>query len=128
VSAAAVSSTGKVRQLDRRGDPSEQVTEQQAKDPSRVARILMAILADVGLLKRRFWPDRMDFEGQVLDATGTKIFRFEHGFGVDVRFWVIDWNGAAAPNIRKDATTTSTVLVLTSTSAGTATIRVEAVG
>lgn len=120
--------TGKVRQLDRRAEPDEVLTAKDAADTERLARLLVRIMSDVASLRRRFVPKRIDFEDLTVDATGTAKFRLEHRFGGAVRFWVIGWDGAAAHNVRQHADTTKDVLVLTSTSAGKATVRVEEAG
>lgn len=128
MSAAVFPANGPVRQLDSSLGPEETVRPDQAVDPVQVARLLMRILRSIALLKRIWNPMRIDFEDIVVDATGTKKFRFEHKFGSRVRYWAVEWSGAAAPNLRKDAATDANTLVLTSTSAGTVTIRVEESG
>ncbi len=126
---ANIPAHGPIRQLDRRAEPDEQITDEQAKDPKRIARLLLSLLRDVAHLKRRWWPRRIDFEDRVVDATGTTLYRLQHGFGGRVRWWVVDWTGATVePRLVRNATTTNDVLVLVSYAAGTATIRIEEAG
>lgn len=119
---------GNVRQLDRATAPEEQITPEDVTDSARLVRIVMRILKDLAAVKRRWAPHHLDFEDQVFDATGTKKFRLEHRLGGRVRYWIVDWSGSAAPNLRKDTSTDGQTLVLTSTVAGTATVRVELSG
>ena len=125
---ANVPLNGSPRQLDRRPEPPTQVTEEQAADAGRLARLLMTLLRDTALLRRRWMPHRLDYEDRAVDDTGTTKYRFTHLFGARVRWWVVDWDGAASPALTKDADTTDDVLVLTSTSAGTMTLRIEEAG
>lgn len=128
MSAIVSALTGKIRQLDGRAAPEDVLTAKDVSDPEKLARLLGKVISDVAALRRRFAPRRLDFQDLTLDATGTAKFRLEHRFGGAVRYWVVGWNGAAAPNIRQHADTTNDVLVITSTSAGTATVRVEEAG
>lgn len=127
---AKVFTDGKIVQLDGRAEPDEVVTEQDVQDAPKLSKLLIRILREVAAL-RRLWSVRkqhLDFHDVVLDATGTTLYRFPHRFNGLALGYVVRWSGAAAPNIRVDATTDSNTLVLTSTSAGTATIRVEEAG
>jgi hypothetical protein len=117
-----------VIQLDRRAEPDEQVTDEDAKDAGRLARVLMRLLRDVAILRRRWAPRRVDFEDVEVDATATVFYRFPHDFNGRVRWWVVDWSGGAAPSLLRDGRSDQNALVLVSTSAGTATIRVEEAG
>ena len=126
---AIVGSNGNVRQLDRQAEPDEQVTPEHVEDKERMARLLMRILRDLALLKRRFWPERMDFEDRAVDNTGTTLYRFSHGFGGRVRWWPVGWkDGALCANLVEDPSTDDSTLVLVSYEAGTVTVRVEAAG
>lgn len=126
---ARITSANRVYQLDRAAQLDERVTEEDVKDAGKLARFLMRLLADVGALKRRFWPRSLDFEDRVFDATGTTTYAFNHGFGGRVRYWVVEGSGfSAAPNLRKHSSTTGTTLVVTSTVAGTATVRIQEAG
>ena len=126
---AIIPRSGPVRQLDRKAEPDEQVTTEQAKDPERVSRLLMSILRDLAQLKRRWAPRRIDFEDRTVDATGTALHRFSHNFAGRVRWWVVDWQASSgAPSLRRHASSDENTLVLVSSVAGTASIRVEEAG
>ena len=120
--------TGKGRSLDRIPETPTPLAERDVEDRSTVVRLLSGLLRDVARLAGRWTPRHVDFVGVVLDATGTALLPLHHGFGGVVRFWIVDWDGAAAHNVRKHTSTTNHVLVLTSTSAGTATVRIEEAG
>ena len=128
---ANIGSNDVVRQLDAKPEPDEQVTEEQVQEPPRLARLLMSLLRDVATLKRRWAPRRIDFEDRAVDGSGATKYRFTHGFGGRVRYWAVEWVGdplTGGPCLERDADSTNDVLVLTSRSAGTATIRVEEAG
>ncbi len=114
--------------LDRRAEPEEQISEEQISDAGRMSRLLMTILRGLKEIQRRWSPQRLDFEDLSFDATGTATFSLPHAFSGRVRYWVVEWVGAASPNVRRHASSTPDVLVLTSTSTGVATIRVEEAG
>lgn len=127
-----------LRQLDGKREPDELITPERLDDKPRVARWLTQLLRDVESLKRRWAPRRIDHEDRKVDATGgdglnaTK-FRFAHGFGGRVRWWVTDWQGVAAPALVLDTATSGTgtdanTLVLRSYVTGTVTIRIEEAG
>ncbi len=124
---AHVTLAGRVVQLDRPAEPDELITEEDAKDAGKLARLLIRILKDVATLKRRFWPRRIDYAPLAVDGTGTTQYRFPHRFGGTVRWWPVDSTGAGAFLYRHSATTKD-VLVLVSDSPCTVTIRVEEAG
>jgi hypothetical protein len=125
---ANIPTTGTPRQLDRPAQPEEQITEEHATDASRLSRLLMTVLRDIASLKRRWWPERLDFVDRVVDATGTTKYRLPHGLRGRVRWWVVDWQGSAGPGLARHADTDANTLVLVSYVAGTATVRVEEAG
>ena len=126
---AIIPRSGPVRQLDRKAEPDEQVTTEQAKDPERVSRLLMRILRDLAQLKRRWAPRRIDFEDRTVDATGTTLHQFTHNFAGRVRWWAVDWQASSgAPSLRRHVSSNENTLVLVSSVSGTATIRVEEAG
>jgi hypothetical protein len=125
---SVVGNDGRARQLDRPTEPGEQFTAELAADPRRLSEVIMRLLRDVATLKRRWWPEQVDFRDRVVDATGTTLYRLSHGLGGRVNYWIVRWSGAAAPNLVWNAASDDATLVLTSTSAGTATIRVELAG
>lgn len=120
--------TGKSRQLDRKPQPDEQVTEEDAADAPKLARRLTQQQKDIVELQQPFVPRRIDFEDITVDATGLVRYRFVHRFGGRVRWWVVDWSGGAGAALLRDGQTDANVLVLVSVSAGVATVRVEEAG
>lgn len=123
-----VNASGVVRVLDRPAGDAPPFDEREIKDAQTLARILLGIVRDVARALSGWRPNRTDFEGMVVDATGTTTYRLKHDFGGLVRYWPVEWVGAAAPNLCRHTSSDATTLVLTSTSAGVATIRVEVAG
>ena len=118
--------TGSVRQLDRRAEPDERVTELEVTSAEKLARRL----TDMQRVERRLdgaWtPKVIDFH-DVPVTSGTPV-RFEHGFGGRVNWWPVDWVAAGAPNFRRHADTTNDVLVLDVGTTGVVTMRLEEAG
>lgn len=126
---ANVNDAGEVKQLDRKAEPIEQVTEEQVQDSPRLARLLMGLLRDVADLKRRWSPRRIDFEDRVVDGTATTKYRFAHGLDGRVRWSVVGWKDAVAGHgLVQHEDTDDGTLVLISYVAGTVTVRVEIAG
>lgn len=126
---SAIVDVSGVRQLDRQSQPSEQITEEQAKEPARVARLLMALLQDVATLKRRWWPRAIVHRDRVVDSTGTTVYRFPHNFDGRVEWWPVDWTAATAgPRLVRHSSTDNNTLALVSYTAGTLTLRVQEAG
>lgn len=130
MSAARVTSAGKVYPLDGRTEPDEVVTAEDAQDSSKVARLLCRLLKEIATLKRQWAPRRIDFEGVVCGTIGQSTAVLQHGFGSAVRWWVVGWTGATgvAALVELASGTTSTTIQFQSYTAGTATIRVEEAG
>ena len=129
MSAARINGTT-VTRLDGKAEPVDVVTEDDAKDAGKVARAIAKLQVDSAGLRRRFAPDRIDFEDVAVSTAGAPV-SLQHGMAGRVRWWVVDWVCATnvAPILRKDDTnTTDSTLVLLSYVAGTAVIRVEAAG
>ncbi len=128
-SAAKIDATGKVTTLGPSASADASITDDDVKDATKLARLLGTLLASVSALRARWYPRRLDFEDIVTPGTGDAIV-LQHNFGGRVRWWVVDWASgvAAAPGLIKSAATTASTLVLTSSGAGTATIRVEESG
>ena len=131
MSSAKVSSDGKVTQLDGKATANEVFTTEDAQEPEKVARLIGRLLVSVATLRRQWRPRRIDFEDVPL-ATGGVLVRLQHNFNGRVRWWVVDYqptSGSAAPyGLMRDASTDANTLSLTSSTAGTATIRVEEAG
>ncbi len=129
MTAAIIPLYGNTRQLDRRAEPREQIAEQEVQVPERLARRLTEQDRRIAGLERRWNARVLDFEDRTVDDTGATKYRLEHRFGGRVRYWVVDWSGGTdAPNLLRHADTDNNTLVLTSTVAGVATIRVEEAG
>ena len=120
--------TGAVRKLDRLPEARTPINERDVQNPTTLVRILDSLLRAFAKALGGWRPRRLDFGRVPLDATGTVKFRLEHGFGGAVRYWIVGWDGAASANVRAHSDTTNDTLVITSTSAGTATVRVEEAG
>lgn len=131
MSAVHVRLDGSSLQLDRRPEPDEQVTPEQISDPSRMTRLLMRLLRDVAILRRRWWPRHIDFEiapdGDSMPTAS--VHRLSHRFGGPVRFWLVDAksSGPVSPPIRVD-TSDENILVLNAYFTGSAVVRVEEAG
>lgn len=126
---ALVPKNGKLRQLDREAEPVEQFTNEQTQDSARLSRALNRLLRDVAKLTRRYNEPFIEHEDVVFDATGSVTFRLPHHLGGPVRYWVTSQRGfSAAPNLNAHASSDNNTLVLTSTVAGTATVRIVRAG
>lgn len=128
--AAKFTSGGEMKRLDRPAEPDVSITEDDVKDPSKLARLVFGLAKDLAQLRRRFAPRRIDFEDIGVDDTGTKKFRFEHGFNGQVRWWVVDAvdTGSGGPILTRHEDTSANVLVLVSLAACLVTVRVEEAG
>ncbi len=125
---AVVLPNGTVRQLDRQAEPEEHVQSSDVSDASTLTRLLMRILRDIARMKRRWLPANVAHRGRVVDATGTVLHRFPHGFGGLVNWWPKRWVGAAGPQFSEHASSDADTLVLVSYVAGTVTLYVEEAG
>ncbi len=125
---ANVPAQGPIQQLEREPQTTTPISEDDVRDVPVLTRLLLSLMRDVSRLRGLWRPRRLDFEGRALLADGTTQTRLEHRFDGRARYWVVEWDGAAAPNIRAHANTDLNTLVITSTSAGVATIRVEESG
>jgi hypothetical protein len=123
-----VTAQGVVKKLDLELEAPSPVDEKDVVEPSRLARLLLDMVREIRRTTRLWRPRRIDFMDRAVDNTGTTLYRFEHRFEGDARYWVVDWIGDAAPNLQRDPATTPNTLVLTSTVEGLATIRVEEAG
>jgi hypothetical protein len=126
---ARVASTGKVYQLDRQATPDEVVTAEDVKDADKLSRMLARLLRDVSDIKRRWWPQSLDFEDQAV-VSGTPL-RLGHGFGARVRWWVVDWVPTTPGDVaifEKSSDSDTRTLVLDVGNSGTVSVRVEVAG
>lgn len=127
--AARIAATGKVHQLDRPAEPDELVTEEDVKDPSKLARLLGRMLRDIASVQRRFFPRRVDFEDRTV--TSGDVMRLNHGFKARVRYWVVDWRPVTPGDVaafERNAGTDASTLLLDVGNSGTVTVRVEVAG
>ena len=70
--------------------------------------------------------DTAEFE---VDATGTTVYRIDHGFKARVNWWPIDFTGGTyGPAFMRHSDTTEDTLCIVSNEAGTVRIRVEEAG
>jgi hypothetical protein len=126
---AVVDRAGRIRSLDRKAEPGENLTEEDVKDTSKLVKLLLRVLADLAGIRRRWWPRHIDFEDVPVDDTGTTKYRFPHNFGGRVRWWVVDQEFAGSgPFLDRHADTDGNTLVLVSFGIGTMTLRVEEAG
>lgn len=126
---ARIDGNGNVYQLDRPAEPDEMVAEEDVKDATKLARLLMRVLRSLATMTRRFEPRQTDFEDKAV--TSGDVLMLPHKFDARVRWWVVDWTpttpGDAALFERSSASTLA-VLKLTVGNSGLVTIRVEAAG
>lgn len=134
---ARIDRAGNVYQLDRQVEPDEVVTEEDAKDAPKVARLLMRLLKDVAGLRRRFAPKRLDREDEAIVSTKT-TYRFPHGLGCRVRWWIVQWTATSTsanyfPMLMETSDTDLNTLVLENVDivgigrfTGKVTLRIEA--
>lgn len=126
---ALIPAVGRVRQLDKQTEPDELVTPEDVQDPNKLAQLLVRILRDVAVMKRRFWPRRIDFEDKAV--TSGDVMRLNHGFGGRVRYWVVDWRPTTpgdAALFEYDASTDDKTLCVAVGNSGKVTMRVESAG
>lgn len=131
VSAAIIERSGEVRQLDTRAGEQINVTSEDVKDPEKLARLLQQALRENAENRRRWAPRELYFRDQAVTATTATKIRLSHGFDGKVNWTVVRWDGSAAGSsygIDEHADTDANTLVLVSSVAGTATIRVWEAG
>jgi hypothetical protein len=129
VSSARIDASGNVYPLDRKVEPAEVFSEEDAKDPAKLARAVQRLLKASTEAARRLEPGRLDFEDRAV-TSGTDL-RLEHGFGGRVRWWVVDWQPTTpgdAALFERSADTDNDALVLEVGNSGTVTVRVEEAG
>lgn len=127
--AARIEASGRVYQLDRPAEPDEVVTEEDVQDASKLARLLLRILKDLALIRRRFFPRRITFANRAVTA-GSQL-RLSHKFGTAVEYWVVKWRPASptdSPVFDYSTDTDADTLVLDVGNAGTVSFRVESGG
>lgn len=129
MTAARIDASGKVYRLDGSILPRAAVTPADVQEPAKLARLVAEAHRAAAEANARANPRRIDHEDVAVDNTGTTKYRFEHGFGGRVRWWVVGWSGASAgPQLIEDGDTGNDTLVLVSKVAGTVTVRIEEAG
>lgn len=126
-SVTIVPAAGKPRSLVSDSDPGEQITETQVTSARELSRVLMRMLRWLTRLVNLPLFSRIDFEDVTFGSDDSVRYRFDHGFGGRVRWWVVGTNAQAV--LAEDTSLSSDdTLVLISYAAATATLRVEEVG
>lgn len=127
--AARIEASGKVYPLDRPAEPEEIVSEEDAADTGKLARLLMRLLRDAADVRRRFFPRRITFANRVVVSGDT--MRLHHKFGVAVEYWPVKWRPATpgdVPVFDYSTDTDANTLVLDVGNSGTVSIRIESGG
>ena len=118
-----------MRQLDRRPQPDEQVTEETVRDVSRLARLLSDVLRRIARREREWRPREIVHRDVAVDAGGTAIYAMPHGFSGRVNWTTVDWTGATAgPALVRDSSTDLDTLRVVSYQAGTVSVRIWEAG
>lgn len=106
------------------------VSEEEVKDPPKLAEILRGLSRRVTDVEALLPPEAIEFEVAV-GASGSTT-TIAHNLGGPVRWYVVDWlqrDGvaypASAPKLVQDASSTSDSLVLRSYATGRAIVRIE---
>jgi len=129
VSAALVLPSGAVRQLDRPAEADARVTSEDVQDAEKLARMVQELRKSVTRLERAWAPRVMVYQDVTTTGSGgsPETLRFAHQMGGRVWYSVVSSSGAAM-RLDQSTATTNDVLVLTSYSAGTFSLRVEQAG
>ena len=137
---ARITKDGTVLQLDRRPEPDEHISADTVQDKVRLSKFLLQLFLEVSKLRRRWWPERLDFEQTVTgDGTTPHTIVLRHGFGGPVTWWVVrvtnastDVTGlsttAIAPFVTESSSSDDNALYLTFYYSADVTIRVEQSG
>lgn len=129
---ALVFTDGTVRQLDRASEADARVTAADVQDPETLARMVQDLRKDVARLRGMWTPRSTTYVDVVTTGSlgSPQTLRFPHGFGGRVWFTLVSLT-TGGTDFRLDyasASSTNDVLVLTSYSTGTFSIRVEQTG
>jgi hypothetical protein len=131
VSTAVVESDGEVRQLDGKAGTPIVVTAEDVQDPAKLARMLQTAMRELAELRRRYNPRVTYLRDVAVTNTGAVLYRFAHGFGGRVNWYVAQWDPASVgTEVRLDqhADTDANTLVLVSGASGRVTVKVEEAG
>jgi hypothetical protein len=122
------------RLLDAKPMPDEFVSAEDAKDSTKLARLLTRMLAQLAATRRRFVPKRTTFQNIVSTGTDASPMRVNllHKFDAPVEWWVVGTNslGTVALPLVAEAEDDSDAdtLAIDIYFAGTLAIRVEESG
>lgn len=130
---ANVRPDGTVVPLDRAPEAGETMSEARVKEPKTLAAYLLRFARDLRALRKRWAPDRLDFEDVVSTGTAAspQTVRLEHHFGKAVRWWMVRCTAAGSvtvPLINETTGSDDNTLVLSVYFPATLTIRVEEAG
>lgn len=123
---ASIDRANRVQQLDGKSEPRAIVTDEDVKKPAILARLIRGLLDGLAALERKNILRRVTFPPRALLGDGTTKYRFPHGLGVIPDILIVRWDGASPPNLKVHSDSNGVTLVVTSLSAGTATVRLEA--
>lgn len=126
-----VSMDGILQKVRRYVSGGANVSDEEVKDPVKLAEIIRTLTARVTALEARTAPESAEFEVEV-GSLGA-ITRITHGFNSPVRFYVTYWiqkrdgstSPTGAPALVVDSSSTLNVLALKSFLVGRAVIRIE---
>lgn len=130
---AVVEADGTVRQLDRRPEPDENVTEQSVRNPLLLTRFILRLFRDVSTMKRKWMPRHIDFRGVVSTASALspETVYLDHNLGGPVVWWFVRVQDIGTGSLKLAEETTETTenrLALKFFFDATVTVRVEEAG
>ncbi len=132
MSAAIFENDGAARSLDGVAGPAIVVTEQDVTDPKHLARMLQDVRRALADLTRRWQFRPQFFVDQVVDATGTTKYQFQHNLRAGrVFWWPVEWSPSVAGTevrLSEHADSDADTLVLVSGAVGTVTICIAGEG
>lgn len=118
--------SGNTRSLDTPATSAKPLTEEDVREVPTLVRILRDLLESVGVLRRYWRPRVIDHLDVTVDATGSTVYRFPHGFGTRVNWWPIDFSGGSyGPALMRDPSSDENTLCLVSNEGGVVSIRIE---
>lgn len=135
VSHAVVDSDGNVVQLDAKPRQEPRITSADVQDPETLARLLQSLREDVRELQRAHSPDVVEF--RAVSVTAGSYVRLSHGLRTaNVNVYVVRWVPASTASnwechLLLDASQSDenvAVLLASSVTTGTATVRIERAG
>ncbi len=120
---AFINLTGTIKPANRPAVHGSTVGQDEIQEPERLAQVLTELMKRVRSLEGVQASNYTEFEVS-LPASGT--VQIAHNFGCPVRYWVTSWKSAGVVSVSmNESESTENVLVINSTVAGRATVRVE---